>query len=64
MAGRPKNAEKRVKITLSLTEASVDMIEAVHYSDREVRSDFVDDAIRELFEKKEKERGEPYPKRK
>jgi metal-responsive CopG/Arc/MetJ family transcriptional regulator len=65
MLGRPPKGETpRVKMTLSIDQEIIDMLDALSYVDRISRSDAVNEAVRDLFAKKELERGEPYPRRK
>lgn len=51
-------------MTLSIDQEIIDMLDALSYVDRISRSDAVNEAVRDLFAKKELERGEPYPRRK
>jgi predicted transcriptional regulator len=53
----------RVKTNLTLSPETVDRLDAIAYADRTNRSQLVDEAVKLLFEKKESERGEPYPQR-
>lgn len=63
MARPRKGDELRVRIAVSIDPGAIDKLDRMAFADRLSRSDLVNEAVSELFAKREAERGTPYPVR-
>ena len=64
VAGRPPLGNKpRRTMTITIAHETVESLDSMAFVEGVSRSQLIDRAIRELFERLEKERGEPYPQR-
>jgi predicted transcriptional regulator len=50
-------------MVVTLDPATADKLASIAFADRVSRSSVIDEAVASYFEKKEAERGEPYPRR-
>jgi metal-responsive CopG/Arc/MetJ family transcriptional regulator len=50
-------------MTITIAHETVESLDSMAFVEGVSRSQLIDRAIRELFERLEKERGEPYPQR-
>jgi len=63
MGRRAPDEKPRARLNFTVSPETIDMLDAIAYVEKSNRSRVLDEAVASYFEKKEAERGEPYPRR-